>query len=180
MDKDLTLKELADELKKLEKDEAGIKQAEKTPQEIKETPAKMTESTERRIEIHRKGVKGDTKERILVIDDAEIDRMILKEILTQAGYEVFMAADGKEGLEVFYHQPVDLIITDMIMPEKLGIEVIMEIYEDYPETKIIAISAGDEYGAGLDLDMAKKFNVPTISKPFKAEEIVDAVKKLLT
>ena len=117
--------------------------------------------------------------RILVIDDSEIDRIILEEILKQAGYEVVMAADGKEGLKIFYSQPIDLIITDMIMPEKLGIDVIVEIYEEFPETKIIAISAGDEYGLELDLDMAKKFNVPTISKPFKTEEILDAINKLL-
>lgn len=121
----------------------------------------------------------DTSKRILIIDDSEIDRMILEEILVQAGYNVTQASDGKEGMEIFRAQSFDLVITDMIMPEKLGIEVIMEIYREFPDPKIIAISAGDEWGLELDLDMAKKFNVPTISKPFEAEIILDTVKRLL-
>jgi len=65
------------------------------------------------------------------------------------------------------------------MPEKLGIEVLLEMNEDFPEAKVVAISAGDEWGLELDLDMVRKIDVPTISKPFKPEEILDAVKKML-
>ena len=65
------------------------------------------------------------------------------------------------------------------MPEKLGIDVLLEMNEDFPEAKVVAISAGDEWGLELDLDMARKIDVPTISKPFKPEEILDAVKKML-
>ena len=121
----------------------------------------------------------DAQKRILIIDDSEIDLMILEEILVQAGYKVTQASDGKEGMEIFRTQPFDLVITDMIMPEKLGIEVLLEMNEDFPEAKVIAISAGDEWGLELDLDMARKIDVPTISKPFKPEEILDAVKKML-
>jgi len=122
----------------------------------------------------------DAQKRILVIDDSEIDRMILEEILVQGGYEVTQASDGKEGMEIFRAQTFDLVITDMIMPEKLGIEVLLEMNEDFPEAKVIAISAGDEYGLELDLDMAREIDVPTISKPFQPEEILDAVRKLLS
>ncbi len=122
----------------------------------------------------------DAQKRILIIDDSEIDLMILEEILVQAGYKVTQASDGKEGMEIFRTQPFDLVITDMIMPEKLGIEVLLEMNEDFPEAKVIAISAGDEFGLELDLDMARKIDVPTISKPFKPEEILDAVGKLLS
>jgi len=121
----------------------------------------------------------DAQKRILIIDDSEIDRMILEEILVQGGYKVTQASDGKEGMEIFRAQTFDLVITDMIMPEKLGIEVLLEMNEDFPEAKVIAISAGDEYGLELDLDMARQIDVPTISKPFQPEEILDAVKKLL-
>ena len=121
----------------------------------------------------------DVQKRILIIDDSEIDRMILEEILVQAGYKVTQASDGKEGMEIFRAQTFDLVITDMIMPEKLGIEVLLEMNEDFPEAKVIAISAGDEYGLELDLDMAREIDVPTISKPFQPEEILDAVRKLL-
>ena len=119
------------------------------------------------------------KKRILVIDDSEIDRMILEEILVQAGFEVTMAVDGKQGMETFRSQSFDLVITDMIMPEKLGIEVILEMQEEFPDAKVIAISAGDEFGLELDLDMARKAKVPTISKPFQPEEITAAIGKLL-
>ena len=122
----------------------------------------------------------DVQKRILIIDDSEIDRMILEEILVQAGYKVTQASDGKEGMEIFRAQTFDLVITDMIMPEKLGIEVLLEMNEDFPEAKVIAISAGDEYGLELDLDMAREIDVPTISKPFQPEEILDAVRKLLS
>ncbi len=121
----------------------------------------------------------DAQKRILIIDDSEIDLMILEEILVQAGYKVTQASDGKEGMEIFRTQPFDLVITDMIMPEKLGIEVLLEMREDFPEAKVVAISAGDEFGLELDLDMARKIDVPTISKPFQPEEILDAVRKLL-
>ena len=121
----------------------------------------------------------DAQKRILIIDDSEIDLMILEEILVQAGYKVTQASDGKEGMEIFRTQPFDLVITDMIMPEKLGIEVLLEMKEDFPEAKVIAISAGDEFGLELDLEMARKIDVPTISKPFQPEEILDAVRKLL-
>ena len=122
----------------------------------------------------------NAQKRILIIDDSEIDRMILEEILVQGGYEVTQASDGKEGMEIFRAQTFDLVITDMIMPEKLGIEVLLEMNEDFPEAKVIAISAGDEYGLELDLDMAREIDVPTISKPFQPEEILDAVRKLLS
>lgn len=121
----------------------------------------------------------DAQKRILIIDDSEIDRMILEEILVQAGYNVTQASDGKEGMEIFRAQPFDLVITDMIMPEKLGIEVILEMNEDFPDAKVIAISAGDEYGLELDLDMARQIDVPTISKPFQPDEILEAVGKFL-
>jgi len=121
----------------------------------------------------------DAPKQILIIDDSEIDRMILEEILVQAGHKVTQASDGKEGMEIFRAQSFDLVITDMIMPEKLGIEVLLEMNEDFPEAKVIAISAGDEYGLELDLDMAREIDVPTISKPFQPEEILAAVRKLL-
>jgi CheY-like chemotaxis protein len=121
----------------------------------------------------------DAQKRILIIDDSEIDLMILEEILVQAGYKVTQASDGKEGMEIFRSQPFDLVITDMIMPEKLGIEVLLELNEDFPAAKVIAISAGDEFGLEIDLDMARKIDVPTISKPFKPEEILEVIRNIL-
>jgi len=179
MMKKLTIEEWSEELKKHKKKEAGGRQNNSEPIKSEEKSSKSSESIVKSTEIHKKGVGPDTKQRILVIDDDEIDRMILEKILEQAGYEVLLAIDGKEGMEIFRTQPFDLVITDMIMPEKLGIEVLLEMNEDFPEAKVIAISAGDEFGLELDLDMARIIDVPTISKPFRPEEILDAVRKLL-
>jgi DNA-binding NtrC family response regulator len=129
--------------------------------------------------------KGPTTEnkgpkRILVIDDSKIYRKILEEILIQAGYEVILASDGKEGLERFYKDPTDLVITDMVMPEKMGIDVIVELKETYPDLKIIAVSAGGDFGPEIELDMARELKAHTIQKPFDPDRVLQMVAKLLS
>jgi len=124
------------------------------------------------------GIK--TPKRILVVDDSEIDRMVLEEILKQAGYKVFLAADGKEGIELFNKKPVDLVITDMVMPEKMGIDLIMELRESHPDLKIIAMSAGGAFGPEIELDMAGVYGGYTITKPFDPEAVLKIVNELLT
>lgn len=62
--------------------------------------------------------------RILIIDDDDIIRRMLRLMLTKAGFDVLDAGDGKEGIELFRENDVDLVITDLIMPEKEGIEMI--------------------------------------------------------
>ena len=119
------------------------------------------------------------KKSILVIDDSEEIRKLLYELLKRAGYEVFMASDGNEGLRLFREKPVDLVITDMVMPGKMGIDVILELTREFPKVKIIAISAGGDFGPELELDMAKAYEAVTITKPFSSEEILKAVSKLL-
>ena len=116
---------------------------------------------------------------ILVIDDSEIDRMIIEELLGQAGYDVVLASDGIEGMDRYREAPTDLIITDMVMPGKMGIDVILEIKKEFPDAKIIAMSAGGDFGPELELDMAQKAGAITITKPVQPEEILGAVKKML-
>jgi CheY-like chemotaxis protein len=124
------------------------------------------------------GIK--TPKRILVVDDSEIDRMVLEEILKQAGYKVFLASDGKEGIELFSKNPIDLVITDMVMPEKMGIDLIMELREKYPDLKIIAMSAGGAFGPEIELDMASVYGGHTITKPFDPVKVLNMVNELLT
>ena len=163
-----TYEELEQKIKELEKQVAGKEslQADKESQTTSAAPVEDTESK--------------TPKRILVIDDSEIDRMILEEILKQAGYEVVLASDGEEGLERFYENPTDLVITDMVMPKKMGIDVISELKEKYPDLKIISISAGGDFGPELELDMARCFDAITITKPFNPKEILKVVNKLIT
>ena len=84
--------------------------------------------------------------RILIIDnDVQILNM-LRQTLEREGYDVLKASNGKQGIRLHREEPVDLIITDIIMPEKEGIETILELKRDYPDVKIIAISGGGRTG----------------------------------
>ena len=163
-----TYEELEQRIKELEKQSAG---------KVSPQPDEKAQITARTPE---KDAGVDVPKRILVIDDAEIDRMTLEEILIQAGYEVILASDGKEGLELFHKNPTDLVITDMVMPEKMGIDVIWELREKYPDLKIIAISAGGDFGPEFELDTASGFDAYTITKPFDPDKILDVVAELLS
>ena len=82
--------------------------------------------------------------RILLIDDDDSVRTMLRLTLVHFGHTVIEARDGKEGLELFQNTDVDLLITDIVMPEKEGLEVLMELRKrKHPPVKIIAISGGD-------------------------------------
>ncbi len=115
---------------------------------------------------------------VLVIDDSEIDRMIIEELLTEAGYQVILAVDGNDGLEKFRQYNPNLVITDMIMPGKAGTELILDILREAPEAKIIAMSAGGELGPKVALVVAESIDVPTIYKPVDPDVLLEMVKSL--
>jgi CheY-like chemotaxis protein len=116
---------------------------------------------------------------ILLIDDEQPFRSVLKQVLQNAGYEVVEAANGAEGIRSFLEKPADMIITDIIMPEKEGIETIIELKQAYPDVKLIAMSGGGWYGTDIDFDMAKKLGAHTLNKPFALQELLDVVGELL-
>ena len=119
--------------------------------------------------------------RILVIDDDNVTRLMLWRILEKEGYEVFEASNGEKGIQINRTQPADLIITDIIMPEKEGIETIRELKEEFPDVKIIAISAGGRGAPEIYLKMATGFGAAdTIKKPINREELLEKVKKLIS
>ena len=118
--------------------------------------------------------------RILVIDDEEQVQLFMRKILEKDGHEVVDAPDGKVGLRLHREKPADLIITDILMPEKEGLATIMELRREYPDTKIIAISGGGRGGKLDFLSIAKKLGaVRTFTKPFTKQELIDAVHELL-
>ena len=79
--------------------------------------------------------------RILVIEDDEAVRLLLKDMLEIAGHNVLTAEDGEKGLELFFSDPADLVITDVWMPGKDGLEVIQQLREAHPATRIIVITS---------------------------------------
>jgi YesN/AraC family two-component response regulator len=90
------------------------------------------------------------------------------------------AADGKIGMNIQRQEPVDLVITDLIMPEKEGIETIRELRRDFPQLKIVAISGGGRISANGYLKVAKTIGADyTFSKPFELKELIGTVKNLL-
>lgn len=118
--------------------------------------------------------------RILVIDDDDHVRSMIRYILERTGYEVVEAEDGEVGTRLYRTQPCDLIITDIFMPEKEGLETIRELVRDFPEVKIIAISGGGMTGALSYLALARSFGaLRTIAKPFDRHELLAAVGELL-
>jgi CheY-like chemotaxis protein len=118
--------------------------------------------------------------RILVVDDDSEIREMIKKILLRSGYEVMLAGNGQEALDLQKAIPADLIITDLIMPEKEGLETIIEIRRDYPSVKIIAMSGGGKIGPDNYLKTAKVLGAhKTLSKPFELRELLKEVKDLL-
>jgi DNA-binding NtrC family response regulator len=118
--------------------------------------------------------------RILVIDDDIQILEMLRQTLEHEGYEVIDAHDGKEGMKLYREAPTDLIITDIIMPEKEGIETIMELKRGFPDVKIIAISGGGQIAPEECLYLAKKLGAQrTFTKPVPRQDMIKAVKELL-
>ncbi|MFT5369713.1 MAG: DNA-binding response OmpR family regulator [Candidatus Latescibacterota bacterium] len=120
--------------------------------------------------------------KILIIDDDEMFRIFLTDLLTSEGYEIFAAKDGNTGVEMFKEVSPDLIVTDILMPEKEGIETIREIRQESSVVKIIALSGGGTHPTGLDyLQMALELGANlSFPKPFKISEFRTAVAKLIS
>jgi CheY-like chemotaxis protein len=119
--------------------------------------------------------------RILVIDDDEALRQLIRQMLERSNYEVIDAPNGKVGVDIYRSDPLDLVITDIFMPEKEGLETIRELCREYPDVKIIAISGGSPKTEGFSsLQFAKGFGaLRTLDKPFFREELLRMVKELL-
>jgi two-component system response regulator (stage 0 sporulation protein F) len=112
---------------------------------------------------------------ILIIDDEEIVRVVLSSALKAAGYEVVVAANGRQGLELYRHRPTDLIITDIAMPELNGLSMILDLTRQFLRAKVIALSrVGGEKNVW---DVGKLLGARlTIPKPFNMPQLLGAVR----
>lgn len=111
--------------------------------------------------------------RILVIDDEDLVRFTVEQILIAAGHVVATTENGAAGVRRQRETPFDLVITDIMMPEQDGIETIRALKAEFPNLPIIAISGGGRMGNLNYLEMVKDFGVAsTIPKPFTPEDIL--------
>jgi CheY-like chemotaxis protein len=113
---------------------------------------------------------------ILIIDDDDLLRTMLRLTLEEFGHTVTEARNGLEGLRLFQREPADLVITDLIMPEKEGIETIMELRKKYPGVKIIAMSGGGRVTAASHLRAARQLGANhVLTKPFDNDDLKLAI-----
>ncbi len=119
--------------------------------------------------------------KILLIDDDEGMRHWTSLFLRRAGHEATTASDGQSGIELAASRRFDLIITDIIMPDKEGLETIMELKKAHPSLPIIAMSGGGHMCAEDILDMAHSFGaISTLRKPFSGEKLLETIDAILT
>lgn len=117
---------------------------------------------------------------ILLIDDEEMVRMTVRQILEMAGHSVTEAHDGEQGIKMLQESLPELVISDLIMPNKEGVETIAEIRGAHPHLPIIAMSGGGRIGATDFLEVAKKIGANrTLPKPFEPEDVLAVVDDLL-
>lgn len=118
--------------------------------------------------------------RILVVDDDPTIRAIAQELLLGSGHELFEAADGDEALLIAARTPIDLIVLDMLMPNKDGIETIQAVKRDHPDTRILAISSGGRMDGATLLKLASAFGADeTMLKPLRLATFAVIVEALL-
>ncbi len=117
---------------------------------------------------------------ILLVDDDDQVRDMLRKVFEREGYSVVEAANGVEATSFYDPDTIDLVVTDIVMPEKEGLETIREIRQVNPEAKIIAISGGGRIKPKDYLDWANRIGVDyTFTKPLGRKEILEAVSELL-
>ena len=117
---------------------------------------------------------------ILIIDDDDSLRDSLRRTLHKEGYTIMEASEGGRGLKLLERSSVDLILLDMFMPEKDGLETIGELRRAHPGITIIAMSGGGFRGTVDVLHVAKKLGVRrTLAKPFTWEQLLDALREEL-
>ena len=114
---------------------------------------------------------------ILVVDDEEQIRQLIRATLEQAGYHVTEAHDGKEALQQYRLDPADLVIMDILMPDQDGLETTTTLRREFPNVKVIAITGGSDMIGILNfLDVAKMLGAhSTLQKPFEMKTLLDTV-----
>ncbi|MBF0094519.1 MAG: response regulator [Alphaproteobacteria bacterium] len=117
---------------------------------------------------------------VLIVDDEKGIRDLLRKVLEKLGYRVVTAADGNEGLAVFRLERPELVITDIIMPNREGIEAITVMKRENPGVKVLAISGGGRAHAMDLLAVAPSAGADaTLEKPFRASDLLEWIERLM-
>ncbi len=117
---------------------------------------------------------------VLVVDDDPTIRAIATELLREEKHAIVEAADGDEALRVLEATAAQLVVLDMLMPNRDGLETIIEIRRRFPGVKILAISSGGSMGVGNLLTMARTFGADeTMAKPLSFTGFASTVNRLL-
>ena len=119
---------------------------------------------------------------ILVIDDERAARALIRRMLRRAGHKIYVARNGLIGLQILRREPIEVVITDLLMPEMEGIETIRAIRAEFPQVRIIAMSGGgtDTKRGGLYLEFAGKLGADArLANPFRAAELNALVERIL-
>lgn len=123
---------------------------------------------------------GDGNVRVLVVDDDDLVRETLRNYLATSGFDVLVASDGEEALALLTHEAVDLVLTDLIMPNREGIETIVELRRQESPPKIIAISGGGRSADADFLHMATMLGADdTLRKPFSRGDLIAKINDVL-
>jgi len=117
------------------------------------------------------------KKKVLVIDDEAIVRISCKRVLEPEGYEVDVTATGQDALKMLHEKEVDVVITDLLMPDMDGLEVLKKIKQHWPHIPVIIITG---YGTASTAAQAVALGAfEVIEKPFSPDAILNVVKRVL-
>lgn len=133
-------------------------------------------------EYHGGAWQGESRsmKRVMLLDDDEELRISVRRLLEKSGYEVTDFGSAEKALVHCRVCPPDLMLTDMVMPETPGYEVIVRLRRDHPDTKIVAMSGGARLGPKEYLDLARLVGADlAIAKPFRGRALVKAIRNLL-
>jgi CheY-like chemotaxis protein len=117
---------------------------------------------------------------VLVVDDEDQMRKLIRLVLQQEGHTVVEASNGKRAIQHIQEAEIDLVISDIFMPDMDGLELIRGIRRTHPGIKILAIFGAGKEGPGLYLNMAEQFGAGAIlMKPFAPDQLIEKVSALL-
>jgi DNA-binding NtrC family response regulator len=151
--------------------EAGASEFLEKPVEVRELAGAIRRALGR-----RSPAQAHSGKRLLIIDDDQPQRAMLRQLLERAGYEIFEAPDGNKGIQLLKEVGADLIITDIFMPDTDGLEVIREIRRQFPDIKIISISGGSSHVAMDFLRISRQLGaVRAFAKPIDYRQLVNAL-----